>query len=105
MQRECKNTLIVAEDGRSAISLMHIEIDDSNTRERVPRAEPFCSNGQIVEHAETCAFISKRVMSSAGQRGAAAALKCGHRCGEGASDAGERSINQSTGPGESDAAD
>ena len=60
MQRQGENTLIAGEDGRGAVPLVHIRIDDQNSLERAVGLQSADGHGNIVDHAE--AFAVAREM-------------------------------------------
>src|SRR5689334_23253472 len=67
VHREREHGSITAEDGGSAVTLMHVKIDDRDAVGVAIALQHPAGDGDVVEHAETFAAIGKRMMRSAGE--------------------------------------
>src|SRR5438552_11135617 len=96
---------IVLEDVRRAVALMHVQVDYGGALCAAFRSQPENRYRDIVEDAETGSLGSKSVMRAARQVSAPASSERVRGGGQRSSHGAERALNQTFGPGESDAAD
>ncbi len=94
MHRKCEHGGIVAENGRSAVALMHVAIDHDGAADQTVTEQHARRDRDVVEHAVSLATVGERVMSAAcqvcrkGERCRTAGLHCddlsssGDRCAD-----------------------
>jgi hypothetical protein len=66
MHAKGKHPVLVLKDSRSAVSLMHIQINDEYSFYRVVMKQITGSDGQVVEQAKSLSAISKGMVRAAG---------------------------------------
>jgi len=67
VHRERKHLIVGFEDGRGAVALVDVEIDDGRPLDQAFRPQLADGDGHIVEHTESLGMIGERMMGTAGQ--------------------------------------
>ena len=96
---EGEDALVAGEDGRGAVALVHVEIDDHRAIDEPLALQHPRRDGEVVEHAETVTVVGEGVVRAAGEVAAEAVAQRLAGGGHGAEDAGARAGDQPFAPG------